>query len=127
MIRTIQEDWTTALDVFERGVGDCKAYSVAKYVALLWAGISIEHLRLVIVYNRRRSVEHMIVAVYQDHEWLILDNLTMMLLKDFEQKNYEPMFVLDDMGVRSYPPPRIGLRSSQPGRVLSGRVVRSEG
>ncbi len=114
-IHPVPGDWTTALDAFERGMGDCKVYSVAKYVALLWAGIPIERLRLVIVYNRHRSVEHMIVTVYQDHDWLILDNLTMALVKDIEQKNYEPMFVLDDMGVRSYiPSAQIGLGDHSP-------------
>ena len=109
MIRPVlPQDWTSALDVFQRGMGGCKAYSIAKYVALLWAGIPIEHLRLVIVYNPNRGEQHMIVTVFEDREWLILDNLTMTLVKDSEQKNYEPMFVLDDIGVRSYTP-QIGL------------------
>jgi predicted transglutaminase-like cysteine proteinase len=84
------------------GAGDCKGYSIAKYFALLQAGVSADNLRLAIVYNQRRSENHMVVAVRQDETWSILDNLTMLILSDFEQKNYLPMFVLDYTGVRRY-------------------------
>jgi predicted transglutaminase-like cysteine proteinase len=104
MIRPAPGNWISALEAFGRRAGDCKAYSIAKYVALMWAGISADQIRLVIVYNWHRRERHMIVAVHQDQEWLILDNLTMLLLKDYEQRSYEPMFVLDSMGVRSYIP-----------------------
>jgi hypothetical protein len=44
----------------------------------------------------------MVVAVYQDKEWLILDNLTMLVLRDAEKKDYEPTAVLDYISVRRY-------------------------
>jgi len=44
----------------------------------------------------------MVVAVYQDKEWLILDNLTNLLLQDSEKRDYEPTAVLDYTGVRRY-------------------------
>jgi hypothetical protein len=54
------------------------------------------------VHDKRRHENHMITAVYQDDEWLILDNLTMLLLRDWETRDYEPMAVLDHRGVRGY-------------------------
>ena len=45
----------------------------------------------------------MVVAVYQDGEWFILDNLTNVLVRDWESKDYEPLAVLDYKGVRGYP------------------------
>jgi hypothetical protein len=44
----------------------------------------------------------MVVAVYQDGEWLILDNLTNFLVPDSEKKDYEPLVVLDYKGARRY-------------------------
>jgi predicted transglutaminase-like cysteine proteinase len=82
--------------------GDCKAYSLAKYAGAQELGISADHVRLVIVHNRRHAEDHMIVTVYQDGEWLILDNLTNVLLRDSEKTNYEPLAVLDHTGVRRY-------------------------
>ncbi len=84
------------------GAGDCKAYSIAKYLALREAGISRDNVRLVIVRNRPRNEDHMIVAVYQNDQWLVLDELTMLLLRDWQEQNYVPLFVLDSLGVRRY-------------------------
>jgi hypothetical protein len=44
----------------------------------------------------------LLAAVYQDGEWLILDNLTNLLLRDSEKRDYEPAAVLDCTGVRRY-------------------------
>jgi hypothetical protein len=45
----------------------------------------------------------MIVAVYDDDTWFILDNASMVLGTDIEDATrYVPLFVLDKAGVRSY-------------------------
>jgi predicted transglutaminase-like cysteine proteinase len=44
----------------------------------------------------------MVAAVYQDEAWLILDNLTNLLLRDWEKTDYEPLAVLDYRGARRY-------------------------
>jgi hypothetical protein len=44
----------------------------------------------------------MVAAVYQNGEWLILDNLTNLLLLDSEKRDYEPTAILDYKGVRRY-------------------------
>ena len=83
--------------------GDCKDYSIAKFFALREAGVSPERLRLVIVHNRRRSEDHMVVAVFDEDAWFILDNATMILATDSEDATrYIPLFLLDDAGVRRY-------------------------
>ncbi len=102
MIKPVPGNWTGALETMKLGNGDCKAYSIAKYVAALEAGISLNHVRAVIVHNTRHHEDHMVIAVYEDDQWLILDNLTMLLLPDSEKRDYEPMAVLDHTGVRRY-------------------------
>ena len=82
--------------------GDCKSYSIAKYAGAQELGISPDHVRLVIVHNRRHYEDHMVVAVYQNGEWFILDNLTNLVLRDSEKMDYEPTAVLDYTGVRRY-------------------------
>ena len=45
----------------------------------------------------------MVVAVYEDGGWLILDNRTMALVTDVDASSvYLPLFVLDDTGTRRY-------------------------
>jgi predicted transglutaminase-like cysteine proteinase len=93
-------DWQSPLDAID-GNGDCKAYSVAKYFALLEAGIAADHLRLVIVHAHGHSANHMVVAALWQEHWFILDNLTLLLVPDAISE-YVPLLVLDDKGMRSY-------------------------
>ena len=104
MIKPSAGSWMSALDILKLGSGDCKDYAIAKYAALLRAGISPDQLRLIIVHNSARNEHHMVVSVYEDGQWLLLDNLTMMLVKDTDRKAYVPMFELDETGVRRYIP-----------------------
>jgi len=92
-------EWLTAVDAIN-AEGDCKAYSTAKYFALREVGIAADHVRLVIVHERDHVEDHMVVAVYQDRRWVILDNLTLALVEDTDESRYAPLFVLDDHGVR---------------------------
>jgi predicted transglutaminase-like cysteine proteinase len=102
MIKPSPSDWTGPLQAITMRNGDCKSYSIAKYAAARVAGISPDHIRLVIVHNRRHNEDHMVAAVYQDEEWIILDNLTNLLLRDSEKRDYEPLAILDYKGARRY-------------------------
>jgi predicted transglutaminase-like cysteine proteinase len=82
--------------------GDCKSYSIAKYAAARAAGYSADHVRLVIVHDRHHHFDHMVAVVYEHEEWLILDNLTNLLVRDSEKSDYEPTAILDYKGVRRY-------------------------
>ena len=102
MIKPAPGKWTGPLEAITMRHGDCKSYSLAKYAGAQELGISADQVRLVIVHNRRHSEDHMVTAVYQDGEWFILDNLTNLLLRDWEKVDYEPLAVLDYKGVRRY-------------------------
>ena len=81
MIKPVPGEWTAPLEAITMRHGDCKAYSLAKYAGAQELGISADHVRLVIVHNRRHRENHMVAAVHQDGEWLILDNLTNVRLR----------------------------------------------
>jgi predicted transglutaminase-like cysteine proteinase len=102
LIKAVPGNWTGPFEAITMRHGDCKSYSIAKYAAARAAGISPDQVRLVIVHNRRHNEDHMVAAVYQDEEWIILDNLTNLLLRDSEKRDYEPTAVLDYTGVRRY-------------------------
>jgi predicted transglutaminase-like cysteine proteinase len=61
LIKSGPGKWTSALDALESGVGDCKAYAVTKYVALLVAGIQPEHIRLVAVHKRQGNEDQRLI------------------------------------------------------------------
>jgi predicted transglutaminase-like cysteine proteinase len=102
MIKPAPGEWTAPLEAITMRQGDCKAYSVAKYAGAQELGISPEHVRLIIVHDRRHHFDHMVVAVHQNEEWFILDNLKNLLIRDWEKTDYEPLAVLDYRGARRY-------------------------
>ena len=102
LIKAAPSYWTGPLEAIKMKHGDCKAYSIAKYAAVRAAGISPDHVRAVIVHSRQHNFDHMVAAVYQEGEWLILDNLTMQVLPDSEKRDYEPKAVLDYISARRY-------------------------
>src|SRR5262245_34076846 len=103
MIKAAPGYMTGPLEAITMKNGDCKSYSIAKYAAARVAGFSADQVRAVIVHSQRRHEDHMVTTVYLDGKWLILDNLTLLLLQDSEQEDYVPLAVLDYKGARSYP------------------------
>ena len=102
MIKPAPGNWVGPFEAVTMKNGDCKSYSLAKYAAAQEVGISPDHVRLVIVHLRARNEDHMVVAVFQDGDWFILDNRTNVLVRDWEKSDYEPLAILDYKGVRRY-------------------------
>ncbi len=103
LIRPAPGAWVGALEILRFADGDCKDYSIAKYFALRELGLAPNRVELLIVRNRRRPEDHMVVAAYDEESWFILDNATMAVLTDIEDAAlYAPLFVLDEAGVRRY-------------------------
>jgi predicted transglutaminase-like cysteine proteinase len=91
----VDDFWSPPLATLEKGAGDCEDYAILKYLALRETGISPDDLRLLIVsYPRRRTI-HVVLAVHLDEEWLLLDNLTMVMVNRLEATQYRPLIALD--------------------------------
>ena len=95
----VADFWSAPLVTLGAGAGDCEDYAVLKYVALREAGIAPDDLRLLSVYYPRRRTNHVVVAVHLGEEWLILDNLTLIMINSSDARHYRPLFVLDHRGV----------------------------
>jgi predicted transglutaminase-like cysteine proteinase len=65
MIKAAPGNWTGPLEAITMRNGDCKSYSIAKYAAVRVAGISADHVRLVIVHIVRRNEDHMVAAAWR--------------------------------------------------------------
>ena len=102
MIAPTASDWIGPLEAITMRHGDCKAYSLAKYAGAQELGIRADHVRLIIVHDRRHHFDHMVAAIFENGEWLILNNLTNVMARDSERTDYEPLAVLDYKGARRY-------------------------
>ena len=94
--------WSSPLDTFHSGAGDCEDYAIAKYVALRMAGIPAQDLRLVVMADTMRGEGHAVAAVRLDGQWLMLDNQRMAMVEDVNVLHYRPLFVIDDSGLMRY-------------------------
>ena len=123
------DHWKPPLDTLSTGTGDCKDYAIAKYVALIEAGIAEKDLRLVIVRDLALGQDHAIVATRLGPNWIILDNRWLTLLQDAEMRRVVPLFVLDHDGPRKFVHQNangdpVVLRSARNVRTLSAAFVR---
>jgi predicted transglutaminase-like cysteine proteinase len=94
--------WSSPLVTFANGAGDCEDYAIAKFVALRQAGISADDLRIVIIRDVLSGEDHAVTAARLDGRWLILDNRRMAMVEDRNVRNYRPLFVIDQYGVKQY-------------------------
>lgn len=69
------DHWATPAEFLSAGAGDCEDFAIAKYVALARLGFSEERLRIALVHDRRRTLEHALAIVYWDGDALVLDSL----------------------------------------------------
>jgi len=93
--------WASPLQTLASGAGDCEDYAIVKYVALRELGFAASDLRFVVVRDDKHSVEHAIIAVRDDREWLVLDNRTMAILNSADIPYYVPLFAFDQQGTQT--------------------------
>jgi predicted transglutaminase-like cysteine proteinase len=94
--------WSSPLDTFASGAGDCEDYAIAKFAALRMAGVSADDIRIVVLRDLARGEDHAVVLARLDGHWLTLDNRRMAMIEDVDLRNHRPLFVIDDCGVMRY-------------------------
>ena len=96
--------WSSPLATFRSGKGDCEDYAIAKFAALLLAGVPAQDLRLVIVRNLKAHRAHAVLAAWLEDRWLVLDNRRFLLLEDREiLMEYRPLLAFTlEPPVRTY-------------------------
>ena len=100
----VLDRWSAPLETLTTGGGDCEDYAIAKYVALIEAGVAAEDVRLVIVHDLAVGENHAVVATRLNGDWIILDNRWLTLVKDREMPRMVPLFALDQTGARLFLP-----------------------
>jgi predicted transglutaminase-like cysteine proteinase len=98
----VEDVWSSPLATLAKGAGDCEDYAIAKFFALQDAGVSADDLRIVILRDDIREEDHAVVAARLDGNWLMLDNLHMIMVEDQQVRDYRPLFLIDPNGVKLY-------------------------
>ena len=69
------DHWAAPAEFLEAEAGDCEDFAIAKHVALARLGFAEERLRIALVHDRRRKLEHALAIVYWGGDALVLDSL----------------------------------------------------
>ncbi len=67
-------DYWAAPSEFLAAGGDCEDFAIAKYFALRALGVDAKDLRVVLVHDRKRNVNHAVLAIALEGRVLVLDN-----------------------------------------------------
>jgi predicted transglutaminase-like cysteine proteinase len=100
----VPDRWSSPLETFSTGRGDCEDYAIAKYVALVEAGVAEEDVKLIIVQDLATNQGHAVVAVRLNGDWIVLDNRWFALVRDVEMSRVIPLFMLDYAGLKQVVP-----------------------
>ncbi len=102
------DHWSSPLETFLTGRGDCEDYAIAKYIALVEAGVAKEDVKLLLEWDLTTNQGHAVVATRLDGDWIVLDNRWFALARDVElrrivpPRRIVPLFVLDHESVKQF-------------------------
>jgi len=91
------DHWETPYEFLARG-GQCEDYAIAKYMALAASGVPEKSLRLVVVRDTYRSLDHAVAVVMVDGEALVLDNQIKTVTTAENDRRYVPYYSINGTG-----------------------------
>ena len=91
-----QSDYWANPKEFISKSGDCEDYAITKYYALKDLGIPVEDMRITVLNDSIRGLEHAVLAVDVDGTTYILDNVSNLILADTKLKHYKPYFSVNE-------------------------------
>ncbi len=89
--------WETPFEFFRKS-GQCQDYAIAKYLVLRAAGVPAEQLRVVVLRDMRRGLDHAVAVAYVAGEVLVLDNQSRDIARADDIRHYQPYYSINEQG-----------------------------
>ena len=89
--------WETPFEFLIKS-GQCQDYAIAKFMLLSAAGVPNELLRVVVLRDRRLSLDHAVMVAYVDGEALMLDNQIPDVVPVAGIRHYQPYYSINETG-----------------------------
>jgi predicted transglutaminase-like cysteine proteinase len=87
----LPDRWSGAAETLRRGRGDCEDYALTKMQLLAALGFARDDMYLVVVRDTLRQGDHAVLVVRTGGRFLVLDNLTDVLVESDDRPDYRPM------------------------------------
>ncbi|MBB3454355.1 putative transglutaminase-like cysteine proteinase [Rhizobium sp. BK313] len=88
----VTDYWAKPSEVLSHQQGDCEDYAILKMAALYKAGVDLDQMALVILYDQQRHFYHAVLSVSVNGNYLILDNMRDEVLSDKRIAEYLPLY-----------------------------------
>ena len=103
--------WAAPGEFLSRNAGDCEDYALAKYAALRLLGWPDSLLRIVVVRDRKASVDHAVLSAWVDGDWLVLDSRSPRVASWRSVPQYQPIYAVNGKGMEVFVPRRSSVAS----------------
>lgn len=91
----VSDYWATPEEFFQRS-GDCEDFAIAKYASLRQLGWKDSELRLTIVRDLDRAINHAVLMVAWNQQWWLLDNQVREIVREGAVPSYRRLYALDE-------------------------------
>ncbi|TXI08714.1 MAG: hypothetical protein E6Q76_06835 [Rhizobium sp.] len=88
----VADYWAKPSEALSHQQGDCEDYAILKMAALYKAGIDLDHMTLVVLFDQQRHFYHAVLSVSVNGNNLILDNMRDEVLSDKRIAEYLPLY-----------------------------------
>ncbi|NLS20054.1 hypothetical protein HGP16_26305 [Rhizobium sp. P40RR-XXII] len=86
------DHWAKPSEALLHQQGDCEDYAILKMAALYKAGVDLDHMTLVVLFDQQRHFYHAVLSVSVNGNNLILDNMRDEVLSDKRLAEYLPLY-----------------------------------
>src|SRR6266404_5881235 len=102
--------WETPFEFLHKN-GQCLDYAIAKFMMLRALGVPNENLRLVVLHDTVRSLEHAVAVVSIGGDALMLDNQMSLVLPVSQVHPYRPYYSTNETGWWLHVPNPLGIEA----------------
>lgn len=89
--------WETPFEFFHKN-GQCQDYAITKFMLLRAAGVANDQMRIVVLRDTYKNLDHAVVVVYVDGQALMLDNQIKEVVPVDTIARYRPYYSINETG-----------------------------
>ena len=94
----VSDHWATLEESVNSGWGDCEDIAIVKMWLLKSAGVDLSTMRLVVLKDTLRNVQHAVLSVADGGHLYVLDNMSWKVGRAEWMRGYRPIYALSSSG-----------------------------
>lgn len=92
----IDDVWSSPLETYRSGRGDCEDYVFLKYLILHKLGVSLDRMKILLLWDTKQLIGHAVLLISEKDNVLVLDNRTDIIMNLTDLRYMIPLMILTD-------------------------------